>query len=52
LVGNDIDHLEALLHKHAIGDGVLNCDFDLDAAGVRLCPDEVGVDNPNFAQVS
>ncbi len=52
LVGDDVNHLEALLHQDAVGDGVLDCDLDFDAARVGFCPDEAGVDNADLAQVA
>lgn len=51
LVGDNIDHLETLLHEHAVGDRVLYCDLDLDSPRMGFCPDESGVCDADLAQV-
>ena len=52
LVGHDVDHLEALLEEHAILDGVLDGELDLDTARVWLCPDEARVDDADLVQAA
>ena len=47
---HDVDYLEALLQHEAVGDRVLDRDLDLDPTGVRLCPNETGIDNPDPVQ--
>lgn len=44
LVGDNEFNDEALLEESTIEDFLLHCELDLDTAGVRLGPDEAGVD--------
>lgn len=48
VVRDDVLDLEGLLQDRAFADFLLDCYFDLDAAGVWLRPDEAGVDDAGF----
>lgn len=49
---HDIYNLEALLQQHALLNGILDRQLDLDSSRVRLSPDEARIDDSHFVQAS